>query len=181
MMNDKMYGPGIFPYQPPNIWLSPWSGEDWKQDSASNQYRRAIYIYWKRSAPYPSMMNFDGVPRELCTARRIRTNTPLQSLTTLNDSAYVEMARSFAYRMKAKATDVKDQISVGFKMATYKNIDDKSLAALMKLYNTAYHKYKNDGNSAALLAADKNANAETAALTVVANAMLNLDELITKN
>jgi len=181
LMNDKMYGPGIFPYQPPNIWLSPWSGEDWKQDSASNQYRRAIYIYWKRSAPYPSMMNFDGVPRELCTARRIRTNTPLQSLTTLNDSAYVEMARSFAYRMKAKGKDVKEQISAGFKMATYKNIDDKSLAALTKLYNTALSQYQADTAGAAKLIANKNGEPAIAALTVVANAMLNLDELVTKN
>ena len=55
-----------------------------------------LYTYWKRSAPYPSMITFDGASREVCTARRIRTNTPLQALTTLNDSAYIDMARNFA-------------------------------------------------------------------------------------
>jgi len=181
LINDKMYGPGVFPYQPPGIWLSPWNGEQWKEDTTGNQYRRAIYTYWKRSAPYPSMMNFDGVAREVCTARRIRTNTPLQALTTLNDSTYIDLARNFAYKMKEKAADVKQQISNGYKMATYKNIDDKSLNALMKLYTTAYAQFKADSSNSKKLIAAKNDNAETAALTVVANAMLNLDELITKN
>ena len=181
LINDKMYGPGVFPYQPPGIWLSPWNGEQWKEDTTGNQYRRAIYTYWKRSAPYPSMMNFDGVAREVCTARRIRTNTPLQALTTLNDSTYIDLARNFAYKMKEKTADVKQQISNGYKMATYKNIDEKSFNALMKLYTTAFTQFKTDTSNRNKFIAAKNDNAETAALTVVANAMLNLDELITKN
>ena len=181
LMNGKMYGPGVFPYQPEGIWLSPWNGEQWKKDSNGNQYRRAIYTHWKRSAPYPSMMNFDGVAREVCTVRRIRTNTPLQALTTLNDSAYIDLARNFAYRMKEGAANPKEQIIAGFKMATYKNIDDKSLAALEKLYNTAYRAFKKDNTNTSKIMPDKNGSAETAALTVVANAMLNLDELVTKN
>ncbi len=183
LINEKMYGPGVFPYQPPGIWLSPWNGEQWKKDTAGNQYRRALYTYWKRSAPYPSMMTFDGVAREVCTVRRIRTNTPLQALTTLNDSAYVDIARNFAYRMKEKTTDAKSQISKGYKLATYKNIDNKSLEALLKLYNTAYVQFKNDEKKTINIIGEKNehTNAETAALTVVANAMLNLDEVVTKN
>jgi Protein of unknown function (DUF1553)/Protein of unknown function (DUF1549)/Planctomycete cytochrome C len=183
LMNEKMYGPGVFPYQPPGIWLSPWNGEQWKQDSTGNQYRRAIYTYWKRSAPYPSMMMYDGVAREVCTVRRIRTNTPLQALTTLNDSAYVDIARNFAYRMKEKTTNPKEQISKGFKLVTYKDIDNKSLGALMKLYNTAYAQFKSDKDKTTKIIGkqNENANAETAALTVVANAMLNLDEVVTKN
>ena len=183
MMNKKMYGPGVFPYQPEGIWLSPWNGEKWKLDTAGNQYRRALYTYWKRSAPYPSMMTFDGVAREVCTARRIRTNTPLQALTTLNDSAYVDIARNFAYRMKEKTNDPKEQISKGFKLATYKDIDTKSLEAMEKLYHTAYAQFKNDKDKACEIIGGMNnyTNAETAALTVVANAMLNLDEVVTKN
>jgi hypothetical protein len=183
LMNEKMYGPGVFPYQPPGIWLSPWNGEQWKKDTAGNQYRRALYTYWKRSAPYPSMMMYDGVAREVCTARRIRTNTPLQALTTLNDSAYIDIARNFAYRMKEKTTNPKEQISKGFKLATYKDIDSKSLDALVKLYNTAYGQFKNDKDKTAKIIGgkDEKASAETAALTVVANAMLNLDEVVTKN
>lgn len=183
LMSSKMYGPGVMPYQPKGIWLSPWNGAEWVQSKGEDQYRRAVYTYWKRSAAYPSMLTFDGVSREVCTARRIRTNTPLQALTTLNDSAFIDAARHFAYRMQGKATDVKSQISEGFAMATYKSIDDKSLAALLKLYNKALSQFKNDSDKICEMTGgmNKHTSAETAALIVVANAMLNLDEVVTKN
>ena len=94
-LSEKMFGPSVFPYQPKGIWLSPWNGADWIKSKGENQYRRALYTYWKRTAPYPSMITFDDVAREVCTARRIRTNTPLQALVTLNDSSYLDMSRTF--------------------------------------------------------------------------------------
>ena len=184
LLCDKMYGPSVFPYQPNGIWLSPWNGAEWLQSKGEDQYRRALYTYWKRSAAYPSMMTFDGVSREVCTVRRIRTNTPLQALTTLNDSAYIDLARHFAYRMQNDAgSDVAKQISKGYLLATNHDIDDKSLKALMNLYNTAFHQFKNDADKTCEIIGGMNehTNAETAALTVVANAMLNLDEVVTKN
>jgi len=96
LMSNKMYGPGVMPYQPKGIWLSPWNSLDWVQSKGDDQYRRAIYTYWKRSAAYPAMVTFDIASREVCSARRINTNTPLQSLTTLNDSSYIDAARHFA-------------------------------------------------------------------------------------
>ena len=91
------------------------------------------------------MLTFDGVSREVCTARRIRTNTPLQALTTLNDSAYIDCARNFALRMQRDAGDnVAQQIVTGYKIATFHEIDSKSLDALQKLYNKAYAQFKND-------------------------------------
>jgi hypothetical protein len=114
-----MYGPGVMPFQPEGIWNSPYSPAQWKQSKGEDQYRRGIYIYWKRTAAYPSMTTFDGTAREICTARRIRTNTPLQALVTLNDSAYIEMARYFAYRLqKEVSTDVDAQIKKGYELAT---------------------------------------------------------------
>lgn len=183
LFSDKMYGPGVMPYQPKGIWLSPWNGAEWVQSQGEDQYRRAVYTYWKRSAAYPSMLTFDGVSREVCTARRIRTNTPLQALTTLNDSAYIEAARNFAYRMQSAATDVKTQISKGFTMATYQQINDKSLNALVNLYNKALVQFKGNNDKICEMTGGmgKHSNAVTAALIVVANAMLNLDEVVTKN
>jgi hypothetical protein len=184
LLSTKMYGPSVFPYQPKGIWLSPWNGEEWKQNKDEDQYRRALYTYWKRSAPYPSMITFDGVAREVCTVRRIRTNTPLQALTTLNDSAYIDIARNFAYRMQVLAgNDVKLQIKKGFQLATIHDIDEKSLQVLFNLYNTALNKFKKDTDKTCELIGGKSEhnNPETAALTVVANAMLNLDEVVTKN
>ncbi len=122
--------------------------------------------------------------REVCTARRIRTNTPLQALTTLNDSAYIDMARHFAYRMQTgSGNDLQQQIKEGYKWATFHTIDEKSLQALMKLYNTAYNQFKNDPEKTCEMMGgmNKDNNPETAALIVVANAMLNLDEVVTKN
>lgn len=183
LMSNKMYGPGVMPYQPKGIWLSPWNGAEWVQSKGEDQYRRAVYTYWKRSAAYPSMLTFDGVSREVCTARRIRTNTPLQALTTLNDSAFIDAARYFAFRMQANATDVKKQISNGYTLSTYKKIDDKSLQALLNLYYNAFAQFKNDATKTCEMVGSMGSktNAETAALIVVANAMLNLDEVVTKN
>ncbi len=135
---DSMYGPSVYPWQPKGIWLSPWNGKDWEQSKGNQQYRRALYTYWKRSAAYPSMITFDGISREVCTARRIRTNTPLQALATLNDSAYIDMARHFAHRMQtASGGDLQEQIKNGYQWATFHAIDEKSLVALLKLYNAA--------------------------------------------
>ncbi|MGI8950269.1 MAG: DUF1553 domain-containing protein [Chitinophagaceae bacterium] len=185
LMSEKMYGPSVMPYQPKGIWLSPWNGQDWVQSKGEDQYRRALYTYWKRSAAYPSMITFDGVSREVCTARRINTNTPLQALATLNDSSYLDMARNFAYRMQREAgNNVTQQIKTGFKLATYFDIDNKSLEALMNLYNEAYNQFKNDADKTCEIMGginEQHTNAETAALTVVANAILNLDEVVTKN
>lgn len=184
LMSEKMYGPSVYPYQPPGIWLSPWNGAEWTQSKGEDQYRRAVYTYWKRSAAYPSMITFDGVSHEVCTARRIRTNTPLQALATLNDSAYIDMARHFARRIQKEAgNSVTKQISTGYKLATNHAINDRQIKALKNLYNAAYNKFKNDPVKTCEMIGEmrNDTNAETAALTVVANAILNLDEVVTKN
>ena len=184
VISNKMYGPSVFPYQPKGIWLSPWNGAEWVQSKGEDQYRRALYTYWKRSAAYPSMLTFDGVSREVCTVRRIRTNTPLQALTALNDSVYIDIARQFAYRMQAVAgKDIGEQISTGFKLATHHAIDEKSLQALLHLYNQGYAQFKNDADKTCEIIGgiNEHTNPATAALAVVANAILNLDEVVTKN
>jgi hypothetical protein len=183
-LSDSMYGPSVYPWQPKGIWLSPWNSKDWQQSKGEQQYRRALYTYWKRSAAYPSMITFDGISREVCTVRRIRTNTPLQALTTLNDSAYIDMARHFARRMQTRAgSDVQRQIKEGYQWATNHTIDEKSLKALLNLYNTAFSQFNLDADKTRKMMGGTNVEnkAETAALTVVANAMLNLDEVLTKN
>jgi Protein of unknown function (DUF1553) len=184
VMNDKMQGPGVMPYQPPGIWSSPWNSANWVQSTNGEQYRRAIYTYWKRSAAYPAMLTFDAASREVCTARRINTNTPLQALTTLNDSAFLDLARHFAYRMQNEGgNNVIEQIKKGYTIMTYQNIDHKRLQALLKLYNTAYKQFQADKQKVCEINGGMNehTNAATAALTIVANAMLNLDEVVTKS
>jgi hypothetical protein len=183
LLSKKMYGPGVMPYQPEGVWNSPYSGEQWKQSKGEDQYRRAVYTYWKRTAGYPSLMTFDGTQREICVARRIRTNTPLQALVTLNDSAYIEMARAFAYRLQKEAgADITKQISRGFELATGHAISESNLEVLMDLYKKGLEKFKDNKEKSCEMTGVLNEKnyAETAAMVVVCNAILNLDEVVTK-
>ena len=184
VLSKKMYGPSVFPYQPDGIWLSPWNGAEWSISEGEDKYRRALYTYWKRSAAYPSMISFDGVSREVCTVRRIRTNTPLQALTTLNDSAYIDLSRHFAVRMQSTGLkETSKQIGYGYTLATNQVITDQKLKPLTDLYNKAYSQFKNDPEKMRKMMGGMtdHQNAETAALTIVANVILNLDEVLTKN
>ncbi|QNA46109.1 DUF1553 domain-containing protein [Lacibacter sediminis] len=184
LLSRDMYGRSVMPYQPVGIWLTPYNGDKWKMSEGGDQYRRTIYTYWKRSAPYPFMMMFDGAARNVCVARRINTNTPLQALATLNDSSYLNMARNLAYNIKKEeATSVAQQISKGYEHMMYKAISKEKLNALTTLYTQSVNVFKEDKLKACeVIGMDSKHNTpETAALVVVMNAMLNLDEWITKN
>ncbi|HVU55577.1 MAG TPA: DUF1553 domain-containing protein, partial [Puia sp.] len=182
LLVDRIGGPSVMPWQPKGIWQSPWNGQDWHKSSGEDQYRRALYTYWKRTAPYPSMMSFDGTAREVCTARRIRTNTPLQALTLLNDSVYLDASRHLAGMME-NAGSVAAAIREGYSAVVFHPIDSASLQVLEGLYATAYGKYSHSPEKTCAIAGteDKYDKPSTAALIVVANAILNLDEVITKN
>ena len=181
VMNEELYGPSVFPFQPKGIWQSPYNGAEWVQSINNEQYRRGVYTFWKRTAPYPSMITFDGGAREVCMARRIRTNTPLQALVTLNDEAYVDVARHFAKRMQSAGNTVEQQISKGYELMLYKPIEQQKLQVLVTLYNEAKQKFTKDISKAKEITQEENSTPDFAALVVVANAMLNLDEIVTKN
>ena len=185
LLSKKMYGPGVMPWQPEGIWMSPWNGDYWKKSEGEDQYRRAVYTFWKRTSSYPSMISFDGVGREVCTSRRIRTNTPLQALVTLNDSVYLEASRHFAYYLEKEEgkNNVRARISKGYEIALMKPISNAKLETLEKLYQTALQKFKMDKDKTCEMVGvnDEHNNPETAALVVVTNAILNLDEVVTRN
>lgn len=183
LLSNKMYGPGVMPYQPDGIWRSPNNEEKWILSKGEDQYRRSVYTYWKRTAPYPSSTIFDGSGREVCLIRRIRTNTPLQALTTLNDSSFLLAARDFAYRLKENNKDIQIQISKGYELMFYKPITGSRLKALIELYDRSLQTFKKDKMSTCEMIGEMNKHndPETAALVVVTNAMLNLDEWVNKN
>lgn len=183
LLSKKMYGESVMPYQPEKIWASPYNPFQWKLSKGEDQYRRAVYTYWKRTAPYPSMINFDGGSREVCVVRRIRTNTPLQALNSLNDSAYLVLARQFAINMRSVNPSVKKQIEAGYQKMLYQPIAPAKLNVLLDLYEQTVTEYKKDKIAANALMGDKNKTAlpEDAAMVVVANAMMNLDEWVNKN
>jgi hypothetical protein len=186
LLSDKMYGPPVMPWQPAGIWHSPYNDNSWETSKGQDQYRRAIYTFWKRTAPYPSMIAFDGASREVCTSRRILTNTPLQALVTLNDSVYLEASRNLAYRMLnggAAAKSPQEIINKGYQLAMLKPIPRLKMEVLKNLYETSYRHYKTDADETCEIIgmAYKDNNPATAAWIIVAGALLNLDEVITKN
>jgi hypothetical protein len=184
VLSNKMYGPPVMPWQPEGIWFSPYNGAKWQTSGGGDQYRRGIYTYWKRTAPYPSSIAFDGASRVVCSPRRIRTNTPLQALVTLNDSVYIDLARKLALRMeKVGGSSNAAKISKGYELMMYKAIPQNRLKVFEELYAKALMAFKNNAGNASAFMGDKQKKfkPEEAAMVLVANAMLNLDEVVTKN
>jgi hypothetical protein len=180
LLSKKMFGPSVMPYQPQGIWQTVYNGEYWKQSKGEDLHRRGVYTFIKRTSPYPSTIMFDGSSREVCLSRRIRTNTPLQALVTLNDSVYVEAAIAFAKRTMKNRTNASDQIKAGYDLLTFKIIPEHKLAILQTLYEEALKEYSANEDGCRKLIQSETADPALAAMTVVANAMLNLDEVIMK-
>ncbi len=136
------------PYQPKGVWNSVYSDEYWKESEGDDRYRRSVYTYIKRTSLYPSLAMFDASSREVCISRRIRTNTPLQALVTLNDSSFVVASRSFAALMLKQGKNPREQIQAGYKIILVRDMPEKKLAVLSNLYEKALQQYKKDGDAA---------------------------------
>ncbi|MEK6781545.1 MAG: DUF1553 domain-containing protein [Bacteroidota bacterium] len=180
LLSKKMYGRPVMPFQPEGVWQVVYNDDRWETSKGEDRYRRGIYTFQKRTSPYPSMISFDGSSREVCTIRRIRTNTPLQALVTLNDPVYMDAARALASKMMKAGNTTEERISSGYQAALFHSISERKLAVLTTLYNDAVDQYKKDNKAAQHLLKTENAQPEAAAMTIVANAILNLDEFITK-
>ena len=180
LLSRKMGGPSVMPTQPDGIWQSPYDGDSWKLSTGDDLHRRALYTYWKRTAPYPSMVTFDSPSREFCQSRRIRTNTPLQALVTLNDPVYIEAAQTLARYMQQHGRSPESQIQAGFRRVMLRDLPPKKLAVLTRLYRSTEQHYRHKPDEVKKLLARADGTPQQAALTVTANTMLNLDEVITK-
>lgn len=175
-LSAKMYGKPVMPPQPDGVWRSVYNGAKWEPSEGEDRFRRAIYTYWKRTSGYPSMLTFDMPSRDVCTVRRVATNTPLQALVTLNDEAHMELAKGFAEQMAAAAKEPAVQIAAGYRLATGHAMAPAKLERCVELYEEAIAAFDKSPEESAKLAATR----EAYALTVVANAMLNFDEVLTK-
>ncbi len=116
LLSEKMSGPSVFPLQPDGIWNMPYNSDKWTVSQGEDRFRRSLYTFWRRTSPYPSFMTFDATSREFCTVRRVRTNTPLQALTLLNDPASFEAARALAGRMVAAGATPAARAAQGVKL-----------------------------------------------------------------
>ncbi len=182
LLNPEMYGPSVMPYQPVQ-WNIPYSNEQWKIATDGQQYRRAVYTYWKRTSPYPAMMIYDAAAREVCSARRIQTNTPLHALVTLNDPVYVEAAAHFGELMFNQPAPLQSRLAWGYQRLLGKEISSQALDIWLEFYDDARSSFvQGESDEHDLLSyLDRRNDPDLGAMIMVANAMMNIDEFIMKN
>lgn len=188
LLSLKMYGPPVKPPQP-NLGLTAAFGgsTDWKTSEGEDRYRRGLYTTWRRSNPYPSMATFDAPNREVCTVRRNSTNTPLQSLVTLNDPVYVEAAQSLSRIALQHDGDLTEQITIAFRRCLLRPPTTAEMDALTTLFHDSKLELGDKPAETLQLATEplgtlpeEIAPTDAAAMTVVCNVLLNLDEMFLK-
>jgi mono/diheme cytochrome c family protein len=188
LLSQKMGGPPVMPPQPAGLWRSTYNGKSWVDSEGEARFRRGLYTYLKRTTPYPSMITFDGGSGEVCQIRRIRTNTPLQALVTLNDPVYLEAAAALARRMIAEGGDTGSSIARGLRLALIRPLRKGEAAPLIALQKDAQREFAAAPEKADALLKSARATAPNgigkpafAAWIVAANAIMNLDEFLTRN
>lgn len=189
LLHEQLGGPSVRPYQPEGLWKEIATDVDYPQDHGAALYRRSIYTYWKRTVAPPAMVTFDAPTRETCTVRESRTNTPLQALTLLNETTFVEAARVLAQRTlrEAEPTD-EARVAWAFQLATSRPPRPTELQVLLaglaehRAEFTAHPEAAQQllGHSGEYPVDDRWPPPELAAYTAVANLILNLDEVVTK-
>ncbi|WP_437221822.1 PSD1 and planctomycete cytochrome C domain-containing protein [Planctomicrobium sp. SH661] len=189
LLEEKVGGPSVKPYQPPRYWAYlNFPEREWGNDQGANLYRRGLYTHWQRQYLHPSLLAFDAPNREECTALRVRSNTPLQSLVLLNDPTYVEAARAFAELIIRSGDSRQQRFDFAYQRALSRSINASEAAVLSELLDQHSAEYRNDPESASSVLkngvqpppADQDA-VELAAWTSVARVILNLHSTITRN
>jgi hypothetical protein len=192
LLVSKIGGPSVKPYQPEGVWeavaMLNSNTRNYRQDSGDKLYRRSLYTFWKRSAPPASMDIFNAPSRENCTVRRERTNTPLQALVMMNDTQYVEAARKLAETAMAEGGEGFDaRLDFITRRALSRPFDLKERAVAKKSYSAFLNHYdSNPADAKRLLHVGESQPAaglntvELASLTMLANEVLNLDEVLNK-
>jgi hypothetical protein len=190
LLQEQLGGPSVYPQQADGVWNVPYSEMKWETSTGKDQHRRSLYTFYRRSSPYPSLVTFDAPSREMCTVRRVRTDTPLQALTTLNDPVFVEAARALARRMAREGgTRAAERIAYGHRLCTARRPADPDQDALVAFFGREAARFAGDAAAARSVAGLPEplpgsvlpeSPAEAAALTMVASVLLNLDATITR-
>ena len=189
LLNEEIGGPPVKPYQPDGLWkqMTPPVGQHkYRQSQGSDLHRRSLYTYWKRTIPPPSMITMDAAERHKCIVQRQATNTPLQALILMNDPQYVEASKFLAIEMLDRGgKSLEEQIAYGFRLATSRAPNERELKRLKIIFDKQSQFYmKNIKEKAELVGINKNLEQEKltdfAALIIIANSIINLDEAVKK-
>lgn len=189
LLVEMVGGPSVRPYQPAGYYAQlNFPRRTYEADSGQNQYRRGLYTHWQRTFLHPMLKAFDAPSREECTAKRARSNTPLQALVLLNDPTFVEAARVFAQRiMHEGGQSAEERIDWAYQHAVSRPPETAIAAQLQSLYERHLAHYQDNLDEAEKLIAHGGAEhakdldaAELAAWTSVARVIMNLHETITR-
>ncbi len=181
MLSTKMYGPGVRPPQPASVTALAYGATKWIPSVGEDRYRRSIYTFSKRTAPFAAYTVFDSPTGENCTARRNRSNTPLQALTILNDEMYLEMARGLAKKTLEQNLDSTiDRITYIFRSLLTRPPRKFEMSELFWYYDQQLSRLQRGELIASKIGGDPATSHELAALSMVARVVMNLDETITK-
>jgi mono/diheme cytochrome c family protein len=188
LLDPKIGGPSVYPPIPANVGDTAYEGFHWPETKGPDRYRRGLYIFWKRSLPFPALNAFDVPSSETSCPRRMRSDTPLQALTTLNEKTFVEAAQALAMRvLKEGGNDNLARARFAFRLCTARVPTPFELRALLGFWQQQYARFENDTADAvevavpdpAKLPASVNLH-QAAAWAMVSRALLNLDETITR-
>ena len=190
MLSARMGGPGVFPPQPEGCMDLGQHRKTWKASTGENRYRRAAYTYRWRNTPHPALKVFDAPDGLAACTRRIRSNTPLQALTLLNDPAFIELSMGLANRLLTEAATAEERIRLGFQLCLNREPDVDEVRLLTGLVAQQTKEFAAQASSAKAIVVHANAlgqatrpvtgDAAFSAWTMVARVMLNLDETITR-
>lgn len=181
-LSPKIGGPSVFPPQPANITTEGTYGQlRWNVSEGEGRFRRGLYTFSKRTAPYAMFTTFDAPSGEACVIRRETSNTPLQALTLLNDSVFTEAAQSAGRIMVNRTGSVSERIEYLFQRCLTRPPTPEEAELLRTFFQNQKQRFESGALNAKAVAGDGDENtAERAAWTVLARALFNLDETITK-
>jgi hypothetical protein len=198
LLVETIGGPSVKPYQPEGLWeavgYTDSNTAKFAQDDGPALYRRSMYTFWKRTAPPPSMSTFDAPSREACVVKRSRTNTPLQALALMNDRQFTEASRHLAQRiLREGGASADERLAWAFRLVTSRTPQPAERVVLRALLTDATAEFTANPESASKLidsastrltpdhlARDRSGDVELAAWIMLANLLLNLDEVVSK-
>ena len=181
LLSEKIGGPSVRPPQPDGVTEVAWGSPKWNASTGPDRYRRSLYTFAKRTAPFALFSTFDAPTGEACIARRDVSNTPLQALTLLNDVVFVEAAQALGKTLAAQPGSVEDRVRTAFRRVFTRPPTDDETATLAQFFTAQKTRFTTAEAEAKKLAPDGPAAADRAAWTALARALFNLDEAITRS
>ncbi|QDU74269.1 Planctomycete cytochrome C [Bremerella volcania] len=178
--SDKMFGPGVYPPQPESVTALAYGDFKWKPSTGKDRYRRSIYTFSKRTTPFAAFAVFDAPSGEVCTAKRDRSNTPLQALTLLNDAMYIELAQALATAAQRESSTPEAIAENIFRRLLTRPPAEDELKVILAFRNQQLARLQSGELDVQVIGSQKSSSPEQAAWVMVARSLMNLDEAVTK-